>query len=173
MAPKKLLLNTQVSEDIHSKVNLIYKNQIKNRENEQHLPDSCLQTAVECKASRKNWQNTRSFSQPTLCDNLQSGSYCSFLPLLTNFLFLFTFPGLYRCVLCSRIIFNSLDYFLFVISSQHIPGILEQTQENTWKLYQNILMGTAVFLNQFSCACPTVISSISGKSFHFPFPYFV
>ena len=25
----------------------------------------------------------------------------------------------------------------------------------------------------FSCACPTVISSISGKSFHFPFPYFV
>ena len=25
----------------------------------------------------------------------------------------------------------------------------------------------------FSCAYPTVISSISGKSFHFPFPYFV
>ena len=25
----------------------------------------------------------------------------------------------------------------------------------------------------FPCACPTVISSISGKSFHFPFPYFV
>ena len=25
----------------------------------------------------------------------------------------------------------------------------------------------------FSCACPTVISSISGKSFHFPFPHFV
>jgi hypothetical protein len=25
----------------------------------------------------------------------------------------------------------------------------------------------------FSCACPTVISSISGKSFHFPFPYFI
>ena len=25
---------------------------------------------------------------------------------------------------------------------------------------------------QFSCACPSVISSISGKSFHFPFPYF-
>jgi len=25
----------------------------------------------------------------------------------------------------------------------------------------------------FSCACPTVISSISGKSFHFPFPYFL
>ena len=24
----------------------------------------------------------------------------------------------------------------------------------------------------FSCACPSVISSISGKSFHFPFPYF-
>jgi hypothetical protein len=28
-------------------------------------------------------------------------------------------------------------------------------------------------LIQFPCACPTVISSISGKSFHFPFPYFV
>ena len=25
----------------------------------------------------------------------------------------------------------------------------------------------------FSCACPTVITSISSKSFHFPFPYFV
>ena len=25
----------------------------------------------------------------------------------------------------------------------------------------------------FLCACPTVISSNSGKSFHFPFPYFV
>ena len=25
----------------------------------------------------------------------------------------------------------------------------------------------------FSCACPTVITSISGKSLHFPFPYFV
>ena len=25
----------------------------------------------------------------------------------------------------------------------------------------------------FSCACPTLISSIFGKSFHFPFPYFV
>ena len=25
----------------------------------------------------------------------------------------------------------------------------------------------------FSCACPSVISSISGKSFRFPFPYFV
>jgi hypothetical protein len=25
----------------------------------------------------------------------------------------------------------------------------------------------------FSCACPTVISSISGRSFHFSFPYFV
>jgi len=24
----------------------------------------------------------------------------------------------------------------------------------------------------FSCACPTVIYSIFGKSFHFPFPYF-
>ena len=28
-------------------------------------------------------------------------------------------------------------------------------------------------LIQFPCAHPTVISSISGKSFHFPFPYFV
>ena len=28
-------------------------------------------------------------------------------------------------------------------------------------------------LIQFSCAYPTVISSISGKSFHFPFPCFV
>ena len=26
---------------------------------------------------------------------------------------------------------------------------------------------------QIPCACPTVISSISVKSFHFPFPYFV
>ena len=26
---------------------------------------------------------------------------------------------------------------------------------------------------QFPCVCPTVISSISGKSFHFPFSYFV
>ena len=26
---------------------------------------------------------------------------------------------------------------------------------------------------QFLCACPSVISSISGRSFHFPFPYFV
>ena len=25
----------------------------------------------------------------------------------------------------------------------------------------------------FVCACPTVTSSIFGKSFHFPFPYFV
>jgi len=25
----------------------------------------------------------------------------------------------------------------------------------------------------FTCACPTVTSSIFGKSFHFPFPYFV
>ena len=25
----------------------------------------------------------------------------------------------------------------------------------------------------FSCACPTVISSISGTSFHFPLSYFV
>ena len=25
----------------------------------------------------------------------------------------------------------------------------------------------------FSCACPTVTSSIFGKNFHFPFPYFV
>ena len=30
-----------------------------------------------------------------------------------------------------------------------------------------------IILIQFSCACPTVISSICGKSFHFPFPYFV
>ena len=51
-------------------------------------------------------------------------------------------------------------------------------------------MDTAIFLNQMSAlfcvrqniwlsfhvflyACPTVISSIFGKSFHFPFPYFV
>ena len=26
---------------------------------------------------------------------------------------------------------------------------------------------------QFPCVYPSVISSISGKSFHFPFPYFV
>ena len=26
---------------------------------------------------------------------------------------------------------------------------------------------------KFPSACPTVISSIFGKSFHFPFPYFV
>jgi hypothetical protein len=26
---------------------------------------------------------------------------------------------------------------------------------------------------QFPCAYPTVVSSISGGSFHFPFPYFV
>ena len=59
---------------------------------------------------------------------------------------------------------------------------------STWKLYRDISTGTAVFINwksldkdcrncrnisiQFSCACPWVISSISGKSFHFPFPYF-
>ena len=41
-----------------------------------------------------------------------------------------------------------------------------QAHENTQKLYRNILI-------QFPCACATVISSISGKSFHFPFPYFV
>ena len=59
--------------------------------------------------------------------------------------------------------------------------------QNTWKLYRDISTGTAVFLNRkrktavpveisrysfcvFVCACPSVISSIPGKRFHFPFP---
>ena len=63
--------------------------------------------------------------------------------------------------------------------------------QNTWKLNRNIWTDMAVFHNQkrvnvwehmkkmalsfrmFLCACPSVISSIFGKSFHFPFPYFV
>ena len=46
----------------------------------------------------------------------------------------------------------------------------------TWKLNQNILTDTAVFLNQKRvnvCEHMTKISSIFGKSFHFPFLYFV
>ena len=47
-------------------------------------------------------------------------------------------------------------------------------------LYQSWLKKTAVpveisrySFSVFSCASPSVISSISGRSFHFPFPYFV
>ena len=40
----------------------------------------------------------------------------------------------------------------------------------------NIIHYQLIFRYSFrvsSCACPTVISSIFGKSFHFPLPYFV
>ena len=46
-----------------------------------------------------------------------------------------------------------------------------QAHTNTRKLNRDISTGTAVFLNlSIVCACPFAISSIPGKSFHFPFP---
>ena len=57
----------------------------------------------------------------------------------------------------------SLFFTFFIISLfQVFPLLIEKDD----RAGQNISL-------KFPCACPTVISSIFGKSFHFPFPYFV
>ena len=53
-----------------------------------------------------------------------------------------------------------------------------KSRTGTRKLNQSILTAVPVEIFRlsfcvFACACPTVISSMFGKSFHFPFPYFV
>ena len=46
--------------------------------------------------------------------------------------------------------------------THHKDGIMAVTVEIFWLRFC-----------MFTCVCPMVISSIFGKSFHFPFPYFV
>ena len=55
-------------------------------------------------------------------------------------------------------------------------GIVMFSHRFTLFLLRRTAVSVKIFclsFGAFLCACPTVISSIFGKSFHFPFPYFV
>ena len=67
-----------------------------------------------------------------------------------------------------------------IFSLAHIEGITlgagKEVDEVAPPALRKTAMPVELFqlsFRVFACACPTVISSIFGKNFHFPFRYFV
>ena len=62
-----------------------------------------------------------------------------------------------------------LQYLLLILELEILLKVFltKSNGQKTWNILQTLSFRV------FTCVCPTVISSIFGKSFHFPFPYFV